>query len=166
MSLELEEKKAQLDLLNALKENNTNPNIELTTGSNTSCSSPEGAYKIVHQYVPTLETSLDKQRKLQVVTQTLHIPPSGDVQGPSGPSGPSGGSEQTSQNAGSGAELEKLRKEVKKLREYARLSVQDRKVLIHKIGTLKDKVHETSVRKSASPLRSINTAEVGVQCTM
>ena len=60
--------------------------------------------------------------------------------------------------------MEKLRKEVKKLREYARLSVQDRKVLIHKIGTLKDKVHETSVRKSASPLRSTNTTEVGVQC--
>lgn len=57
--------------------------------------------------------------------------------------------------AESNRELEKLRKEVKKLREYARLSVQDRKVLIHKIGTLKDKVHETSSRKSASPLRQL-----------
>ena len=73
--MELDEKKAQLDLLNALKENNANE----AAGSNASCSSPEGAYKIVHQYVPTLET-LDKQRKLQVVTQTLHIPPSGDCQ--------------------------------------------------------------------------------------
>ena len=63
------------------------------------------------------------------MTQTLHIPPSTEL-------------------AESNNELEKLRKEVKKLREYARLSVQDRKILIHKIGTLKDKVHETTSRKS------------------
>lgn len=122
-----------------------------------SCSSPDGAYKIVHQYVPTGREAELLQPKvaslkfnsLQVVTQTLHIPPSSEV-------------------AESNNELEKLRKEVKKLREYARLSVQDRKVLIHKIGTLKDKVHETSSRKSASPLRQMTPpcTEASIQCNL
>ena len=130
--------------------------------SPSSCSaSPDGAYKIVHQYVPTLDSQAlpDKQhrplqplRKLQVVTQTLHIPPTDLAPDSPIPAPP--------------PELEKLRKEVKKLREYARLSVQDRKVLIHKIGTLKDKVHETSVRKSASPLRSLALKDSAVQCNL
>ena len=82
------------------------------------------------------------------MTQTLHIPPSSEV-------------------AEANNELEKLRKEVKKLREYARLSVQDRKILIHKIGTLKDKVHETSSRKSASPLRQLSScSSLGIQCNL
>ena len=85
----------------------------------------------------TSSTASKFKSKLQVVTQTLHIPPSAE----------------STVETNSNNELEKLRKEVKKLREYARLSVQDRKILIHKIGTLKDKVHETSSRKSASPLR-------------
>ncbi len=126
-----------------------------TVGS--SCSSPDGAYKIVHQYAPTTSSleqatlnpaSGSSLRNLQVVTQTLHIPPSGEVESANN-------------------ELEKLRKEVKKLKEYARLSVQDRKVLIHKIGTLKDKVHETSsMRKSASPLRLLTSTEAEVQCNL
>jgi hypothetical protein len=66
------------------------------------------------------------------------------------------------------AEAERLRKEVRKLREYARLSVQDRKILIHKIGTLKDKVNETHA-KSLSPARQIlppDTAESAIQCNL
>ena len=112
-----------------------------------SCSSPDGAYKIVHQYVPTREPA-SKFKCLQVVTQTLHIPPTDNV-------------------LESNVELEKLRKEVRKLREYARLSVQDRKILIHKIGTLKDKVHETSSRKSASPIRQVcGLVDATVQCNL
>ena len=121
-----------MEMLNELKDSNSpRKEMENEDEKNSSCSSPDGAYKIVHQYVPTCrQLQMDKHRKLQVVTQTLHIPPAVAAIESNAP-----------------AELEKLRKEVKKLREYARLSVQDRKVLIHKIGTLKDKVHETSVRK-------------------
>lgn len=89
-----------------------------------------------------------------MVTQYLHVPPSPEV-------------------SDSIAELEKLRKEVRKLREYARLSVQDRKVLIHKIGTLKDKVHEThAARKSMSPARTFEQEttvvmrEASIQCNL
>ena len=149
--MELEEKKAQLEMLNELKDSNSpRKEMENEDEKNSSCSSPDGAYKIVHQYVPTCrQLQMDKHRKLQVVTQTLHIPPAVAAIESNAP-----------------AELEKLRKEVKKLREYARLSVQDRKVLIHKIGTLKDKVHETSVRKSASPLRSLSLTDSSVQCDL
>ena len=153
--MELGEKKAQLEMLNELKDSNSlRKEIENEDEKNSSCSSPDGAYKIVHQYVPTCrQVQVDKHRKLQVVTQTLHIPPAvaAICSNPDSNASP---------------ELEKLRKEVKKLREYARLSVQDRKVLIHKIGTLKDKVHETSVRKSASPLRSLTLTDSSVQCDL
>ena len=69
---------------------------------NSCCSSPDGAYKIVHQCAPTQNSKSTKNlQNLQMVTQTLHIPPSSEI-------------------SEANLETEKLRKEVKKLREYYR----------------------------------------------
>ena len=77
-----------------------------------------------------------------MVTQTLHIPPSTEV-------------------AEANLETEKLRKEVKKLREYYRLSVQGIK------GNLKDKIQENLRQKSMSPCYvRPDTLDNSVQCNL
>lgn len=165
--------------------------------------------------------------KLQVVTQTLHIPPTSGGQAFGAPSSFSSSSAlntavssvvaSTTEGQGSpapaevigdgvdladdncltfaivdshsgskvtaeplegqqgAAEVERLRRDMRKLREYLKTSVQERKLLVKKICMLNDRVAEAHARKSASPEKSTMTdpqalapekaiVNIGVQC--
>lgn len=67
-----------------------------------------------------------KQPKLQVVTQTITVAPS----------------------SAKSDEVEKLKKDIKKLREYLKTSVQERKLLLRKIGSLNDRIAEQGKSQS------------------
>ena len=77
-------------------------------------------------------------------------------------------------------EVERLRRDMRKLKDYLKTSVQERKMLVKKIGTLNDRVAAAHVRKSVSPEKSTMTdsskinvsfedrsfEDLGIQCTL
>lgn len=107
---------------------------------------------------------------LQVVTQALHIPPKLD--------GANDINEET--NEAHSNEVERLRRDMRKLKDYLKTSVQERKMLVKKIGTLNDRVAAAHVRKSVSPEKSTMTdspkinvsfedrsfEDLGIQCSL
>ena len=109
---------------------------------------------------------------LQIVTQALHIPPKIDIV-------PNEGIEEL--NEANANEVERLRRDMKKLKDYLKTSVQERKMLVKKIGTLNDRVAAAHVRKSVSPEKSTMTdspriadmsfedrsfEDLGIQCSL
>ena len=78
---------------------------------------------------------------MQIVTQALHIPPQTD-----------GSNEAMEEmNEANVNEVERLKRDMRKLKDYLKTSVQERKMLVKKIGTLNDRVAAANVRKSVSP---------------
>lgn len=104
--------------------------------------------------------------RLQVVTQTLHIPPT---------SKPLGGHENSSESHESD-EVERLRRDMAKLKEYLRTSVQERKLLLKKIGTLNERIAQVQKNKlvvlqngypvPASDLAKSFPKSVSIQCNL
>ena len=107
---------------------------------------------------------------MQIVTQALHIPPQNDVV-----------NEPIEElNEANANEVERLKRDMRKLRDYLKTSVQERKMLVKKIGTLNDRVAAAHVRKSVSPEKSTMTdsprvdmsfedksfEELGIQCSL
>ncbi|XP_059092688.1 myomegalin-like isoform X1 [Tigriopus californicus] len=104
--------------------------------------------------------------QLQVVTQTLHIPPTSNAYG---------GHEFSSQPQESD-EVERLRRDMAKLKEYLRTSVQERKLLLKKIGTLNERIAQVQKNKlvvlqngypvPASDLAKSFPKSVSIQCNL
>jgi hypothetical protein len=104
------------------------------------------------------------------VTQALHIPPTAIATNDS----------IEELNEANANEVEKLRRDMRKLKDYLKTSVQERKMLVKKIGTLNDRVAAAHVRKSVSPEKSTMTdspridisfedksyEDLGIQCTL
>eukprot|EP00095_Tigriopus_kingsejongensis_P006629 maker-scaffold1179_size56971-snap-gene-0.12 protein:Tk06629 transcript:maker-scaffold1179_size56971-snap-gene-0.12-mRNA-1 annotation:"cdk5 regulatory subunit-associated protein 2" len=72
--------------------------------------------------------------RLQIVTQTLHIPGSGFGSYPSS-------------GDGENLEVDRLRQDLAKLKEYLKTSVQERKLLLKKIGTLNERMAQAQKSK-------------------
>ena len=108
-------------------------------------------------------------KSFQTVTQTLHIPPSSSSTADSLKA-----LHELSSGELSNDEVDKLRKDMRKLKDYLKTSVQERKMLVKKIGSLNERVVEAHRRKSVSPEKSTMTADepaaaaadFGVQCSL
>ena len=108
---------------------------------------------------------------LQIVTQALHIPPKSEATNDAIEEG---------NNEAHSNEVERLRRDMRKLKDYLKTSVQERKMLVKKIGTLNDRVAAAHVRKSVSPEKSTMTdspkvnvsfddrsfEDLGIQCSL
>ena len=96
------------------------------------------------------------------MTQALHIPPQIDTSN----------EPKEEINAANAKEVERLKSDMRKLKDYLKTSVQERKALVKKIGTLRDRVTEAHVRQSVSPEKSTMTEfdrsfeEMGIQCNL
>ena len=113
-----------------------------------------------------------KNPNLQIVTQALHIPPKIE-------DAKNDGVEEI--NEANANEVERLKRDMKKLKDYLKTSVQERKMLVKKIGTLNERVNAAHVRKSVSPEKSTMTEspriddmsfedksyeDLGIQCSL
>ena len=113
-----------------------------------------------------------KNPNLQIVTQALHIPPKIE-------DAKIDGVEEI--NEANANEVERLKRDMKKLKDYLKTSVQERKMLVKKIGTLNERVNAAHVRKSVSPEKSTMTdspriddmsfedksyEDLGIQCSL
>ena len=86
----------------------------------------------IHTHQLTSTSSTVSGGRLQVVTQNLHIPPN-------------------SYSLPNQSEVDRLKNDIKKLRDYLKTSVQERKLLLRKIGTLNERLVKAGAASEATP---------------
>ena len=85
----------------------------------------------IHTHQLTSTSSTFSGGRLQVVTQNLHIPPN-------------------SYSLPNQSEVDRLKNDIKKLRDYLKTSVQERKLLLRKIGTLNERLVKAGAASAAT----------------
>ena len=99
----------------------------------------------IHTHRLTSTPSSASGNRLQVVTQNLHIAPN-------------------SYSLPNQGEVDRLKNDIKKLRDYLKTSVQERKLLLRKIGTLNERLLKAGAATGASAECAVCRDVVDGQC--
>ena len=94
---------------------------------------------------PASSGAAASKERLQIVTQNLHIPPN-------------------SCSLPNQSEVDRLKNDIKKLRDYLKTSVQERKLLLRKIGTLNERLVKAGGGGGCVACREGSSASLDGQC--